>query len=177
MTVHGTTTSSNATPTPLRRLALAGFQAACEALYPDNDFGAPSWQTTDMVARAALLWDALPPQSRLMLEALYAVLELGGGALAPRLGRLSAMPIARRYDLFERIRKSRVWPLRFVAEAVKSSSTMVYMSHPDAERYVGVASLCLSPALLDVPKKSPFTNLLNAPMPAAVRERTVAEAL
>lgn len=160
---HATATPSGARETPLRKLALAGFQAVCEALYPDNDFGAPTWRTTDMVARAALLWDALPPQSRLTLEALYAGLELGGAALVPWVGRLSALPVERRYKMFERMRKTRVWPLRFVAEAVKSSSTMVYLSHPLAMQHIGAASECLRPAAPEVATKGPFTDLLNAP--------------
>ncbi len=179
MKAHGTATLSGARETPLRRLALAGFQAVCEALYPDNEFGAPSWRTTDMVARAATHWDALPPQSRLTLEALYAGLELGGSALAPWVGRLSSLPVARRFKMLERMRKSRVWPLRFVAEAVKSSSTMIYLSHPAAMQHIGVpmgspsgllpeASECLRPAVSEVARKGPFTELLNAPAaPAA----------
>lgn len=126
----------------LRKLALQGFQAVCEALYPDNDFGAPSWRDADMVTRAAVLWDALPPPQRLMLEGLYAGLELGGAALAPRLGPLSKLSIDTRFRLFDRLRKSHVWPLRFVAEAVKSSSTMVYMSHPGVLAYVGAKPPC-----------------------------------
>lgn|GEM_PF-2291547 len=164
MKAHRTSTSSNARATPLRKLALAGFQAVCEAFYPDNDFGAPSWRTTEMMTRVVTLWDALPPQSRLTLEALYAGLELGGAALMPWVGRLSGMSIDKRYKLFERMRKSRAWPLRFVAEAVKSSSTMVYISHPAAARYIGVPDVCLT-TTLEVPKPSRFSDLLNAPLP------------
>lgn len=176
MTAHGTTTSSNARVTPLRKLALAGFQAVCEAFYPDNDFGAPSWRTTEMVTRVVTLWDALPPQSRLTLEALYAGLELGGSALLPRIGRLSGMSIEKRYKLFERMRTSRAWPLRFVAEAVKSSSTMVYISHPIAARYIGVPDVCLS-ASLETPKPSPFSGLLNAPVPERTEPARVVEVM
>ena len=178
MKAHGTATLSGARETPLRRLALAGFQAVCEALYPDNEFGAPSWKTTDMVARAATHWDALPPQSRLTLEALYAGLELGGSALAPWVGRLSSLPVARRFKMLERMRKSRVWPLRFVAEAVKSSSTMIYLSHPAAMQHIGAARECLRPAVSEVARKGPFTELLNAPAtPPADGALRIVEAL
>ena len=137
-------TSVHERATPLRRLALAGFQAVCEALYPDNTIGAPSWRDTEMVARVAKLWDALPPESRYLLEALYA-------GLAPA----ARMPVARRFRMFDGMRKSKVWPLRFVAEAVKSSSTMVYMSHPLAMAYIGAAQECLVPA-----RKSAFSHLI-----------------
>ena len=126
----------------LRKLALQGFQAVCEAFYPDNDFGAPSWRDADMVARAAVHWEALPPQQRLMLEGLYAGLELGGAALAPGLGPLSKLSIDARFRMFERMRKSRLWPLRFITEAVKSSSTMIYMSHPVVLAYIGAQRAC-----------------------------------
>lgn len=132
---------------PLRRLALTGFAAVCEALYPDNELGAPSWRDTEMVARVAKLWDALPPESRYLLEALYA-------GLAP----VARMPVGQRFRMFDSMRKSKVWPLRFMAEAVKSSSTMVYMSHPLAAAYVGVPAECLAP-----PRKSAFSHLITAP--------------
>ncbi len=167
-----TTTPPSATnlarDTRLRRLALSGFQAACEALYPENDFGAPSWRDTDMVARAAELWDELPPESRLTLELLYATLELGGAALVPSLGPLSSIPVAARYRMLDRCRRSRIWPLRFIAEAVKSSSTMVYMSHPTVMQYIGVSKACGHPAdrHLDLPVRSNAFSGLIAPQPS-----------
>lgn len=138
-------TSVRERTTPLRRLALAGFEAVCEALYPDNEHGAPSWRDTEMVPRVAKLWDALPPESRYLLEALYA-------GLAP----VARMSVGQRFRMFDRMRKSKVWPLRFMAEAVKSSSTMVYMSHPLATAYVGVPQECLAPA-----RKSAFSDLIS----------------
>lgn len=151
-------------PNLLRKLALSGFAAACEALFPDNDFGAPSWKDTDMVARAAQLWDELPPYSRLTLEALYAGLELGGAALVPGLGMLSGISTDKRFKMFDRMRRSRVWPLRFVAEAVKSSSTMVYLSHPLTLGYIGDQRNCLTSAqaLASPRAPSPFTELISS---------------
>jgi len=149
----------------LRKLALSGFAAACEALFPDNDVGAPTWRDTDMVARAAQLWDELPPYSRLTLEGLYAALELGGAALVPRIGALSGIPVEARFAMLDRMRRSRLWPLRFVAEAVKSSTTMVYLSHPLALRYIGAErSSCDAPAA--VTRNSPFGDLMT-PAPAS----------
>lgn len=147
--------------TLLRKLALSGFAAACEALFPENDLGAPSWRDTDMVARAAQLWDELPPSSRLTLEGLYAALELGGAAFVPRLGALSGIPVEARFQMLDRMRRSRIWPLRFVAEAVKSSTTMVYLSHPLALRYIGAERSCDAPAAAT--RAGPFRDLVGAP--------------
>lgn len=174
MSKDGTATlPSSARETPLRHLALAGFEAVCEALYPDNDFGAPSWREADMVRRAAHHWDQIPPEARLTLEVLYAAVELTGAALAPLAGvfhlrwslspRLSSMPVEQRFKMFDRMLKSRVWPLRFVVDALKSSSTMVYMSHPAAMRYIGAPGTCLVPNAVSAPRTSAFSDLLNAP--------------
>jgi hypothetical protein len=130
----------------LRRVALAGFGATAEALYPDNAIGAPSWRDAEMVARASQLWEELPPLSRLLLEGLYAGLEVGGAALVPGVGPLSRQSVARRYAMFARLKRSRLFPLRFLAEAVKSSSTMIYMSHPAVIRYLGISKACGHPA-------------------------------
>lgn len=145
----------------LRRTALAGFQAVCEAFYPDNDLGAPSWRDADMVARAARHWDALPPGSRYLVETLFASMQLGGAALAPGLGPLSRVPVEKRAAMFSAWKKSRVWPLRFAAEALKSATTMLYMSHPAVMRHVGITKACGDEALHGVPvRKGAFDQLL-----------------
>lgn len=144
----------------LRRTALTGFQAVCEALYPDNNLGAPSWRDAEMVDRAAILWDELPPESALLLQTLYASLELGGALLAPSLGPLSKLPIDRRLTLLKRW-KAGLFPFRFLAEAIKSSSTMVYMSHPAVSAYIGESRACGSTALHGRPvKENAFAGLL-----------------
>lgn len=144
----------------LRRTALSGFQAVCEALYPDNDLGAPSWRDTDMVERAAALWDELPPESAALLQGLYAGLELGGSLLAPALGPFSKLPVERRLALLKRW-KAGFFPFRFFAEALKSSSTMVYMSHPKVAAYIGVTKACGSTAVHGQPvKANAFSDLL-----------------
>ena len=129
-----------------RSLALSGFGAVAEALYPENDLGAPSWQEADMVHRAGALWDAMPPGARHTMEALYVGLELGGAALLPRFGRLSRQPLARRTALFQRLQKTPFFPARFVLEGAKSSSGMVYLSHPAVLRHLGVTKTTAHPA-------------------------------
>jgi hypothetical protein len=145
----------------LRQQALMGFQAVCEALYPDNDLGAPTWRDAEMVDRAATLWDELPPESALLLQALYASLELGGALLAPALGPLSKLPVAKRLALLKRL-KSGPFPLRFLAEAIKSSSTMVYVSHPRVTDYIGATKACGSVASHGQPTRpNAFAGLLD----------------
>jgi len=145
----------------LRRTALAGFQAVCEALYPDNDLGAPSWRDAEMVRRADRLWTELPPESRALLMAMYSALELGGSLLAPSVGPLSKVPVAKRLAMLKRWKASPIWPLRFLAEAIKSSSTMVYMSHPLVSAYIGATKACGTTAAHGQPvKENAFAGLL-----------------
>lgn len=159
---------STAIPSPrssgrdlLRKTALDGLRAVCEALYPDNDLGAPSWRDVDMIERASALWDELPPQSRAMMIALYASIELGGSLLAPGFGRFSRLPVERRLATLRRWKDGRIWPLRFLAEALKSSSTMIYMSHPRVAEHIGATKACGSTASHGQPvKANAFSDLL-----------------
>ena len=152
----------------LRRTALTGFQAVCEALYPDNDLGAPSWRDAEMVERAATLWDELPPESAALLQGLYAGLELGGSLLAPALGPFSKLSADRRLALLKRW-KTGIFPLRLLAEALKSSSTMVYMSHPTVAAYIGVTKACGSTDSHGQPVKA---NAFSGLLPRAERQPT-----
>lgn len=144
----------------LRRTALKGFAGICEALYPDNDLGAPTWRDTEMEARAAQLWDDLPPPQRALLETLFAGFELGGAALGLAVGPFSRLPVERRLRTLQRMADG-PWPLRFLAEAIKSSTTMVYMSHPLALAYIGATRACGSEASHGMPvKPNAFAGLL-----------------
>lgn len=144
----------------LRRTALIGFQAVCEAIFPENDLGAPSWRDAEMIDRADRLWDELPPESALLLQSLYAGLELGGSLLAPALGPLSRLPVERRLAMLKRW-KAGIFPMRFLAEAIKSSATMVYMSHPKVSAYIGATKACGSAASHGQPmKENAFAGLL-----------------
>jgi hypothetical protein len=146
---------------PLRATALRGLAAVCEASFPENDLGAPSWRDIDIVARAERHWDMLPPASRALLETLFAALEVGGAALAPGVGPLSKLPVERRIAMLTRWKTSRVWPLRFMAEAIKSATTMLYVSHPAVSRYIGESKACGSESFHRVPvKANAFRDLL-----------------
>lgn len=156
----------------LRRTALTGFQAVSEALFPDNDLGAPSWRDAEMVERANQLWDELPPESALLLQSLYAGLELGGSLLAPALGPLSKLPVERRLAMLKRW-KAGLFPMRFLAEAIKSSATMVYMSHPKVSAYIGATKACGTEASHGMPtRENAFAGLLPRAEKAAAHRRT-----
>jgi hypothetical protein len=148
----------------LRKTALRGFEAVCEAIFPENDLGAPSWRDIDIVNRADRYWDTLPPGSRALLETLFAALELGGAALAPAIGPLSKLPVDKRMQMLAGWKNSRVWPLRFVGEAIKSATTMLYVSHPLVSRYIGESKACGNEAVHGVPvKASAFKDLILKP--------------
>jgi hypothetical protein len=130
--------ANNAFEAALLRQALVGFAACAEALFPENDYGAPDWRATDMVARAEAWWQAMPPAARQMVVAMFAAIEVGGPVLAPGFRRFSRLPPEERRALVSRWRSSSLMPLRFLGDAVKSSMTMIYLSHPLAMAYIGV---------------------------------------
>lgn len=122
----------------LSRQALVGFAACAEALFPENDYGAPDWRATDMVARGETWWLTMPPAARKMVIAMFAAIEVGAPLLKPGFRRFSRLPPEERRALVTRWRSSALMPLRFLGDAVKSSMTMIYLSHPLAMAYIGV---------------------------------------
>ena len=128
------------------RRAIDGIRGACEALYPPNDLGAPTWEDTEMVARTLDWVDELPrPQARLVLL-LFVAVELLTPLLAPALGRFSRLSPERRVALVRRWRGMRFYPLRFIGDSLKSVTTMIYLSHPRALEWVGMFKHCDHPA-------------------------------
>lgn len=132
-------------PRALVRVAARGFAAAAEALYPENVLGAPDWRDTEMATRGARWIDALPPNPQRLIVLLFAALELGAPALAPGLRPLSRLPPARREAMIRRWRASPIAPLKFLGDAVKSATSMIYLSHPAALRHVGLHKTCAHP--------------------------------
>ncbi|MFO0750093.1 MAG: hypothetical protein U1F43_31145 [Myxococcota bacterium] len=140
-----------------RPIALSGFRACAEAIAPSNDLGAPDVDEADMVARADAWWRLLPPDSRRLLMLLYTGMELGAPLLLGSPRRLSRLPVERRLALFEGWRTSKLWPLRFVADAVKSPVVMMYLSHPRSLEWLG-ATTCEHPfpSRATLPQRPPF---------------------
>jgi hypothetical protein len=40
---------------------VSGIEGTAEVLYPENDFGAPDWRSTDMASRTLRYLEDLPP--------------------------------------------------------------------------------------------------------------------
>jgi hypothetical protein len=135
------------------RRALDGLEAVAEALYPQNDYGAPDFKATDLVRRTVEYMEILPRDKRRLLLALFALVELAAPLLVPGFSRFSRLSAPRREEAVRGFRRSRLLPLRLLGDALKATTTLMYMSHPLALSYVGAYSTCERP--LD-PMKLPF---------------------
>jgi hypothetical protein len=127
------------------RTAVDGLRATAEALYPVNDYGAPDWQTTEMVARTLEYWGELPPKQRLQLMALFVLIELGSTLFLFGFKRFSRHSVTRREQAVRRFRRSWLLPLRTLGDALKASTTVIYMSHSSVLAHIGMYSVCEHP--------------------------------
>lgn len=127
------------------RIAGDGLRATAEALYPVNDYGAPDWHTTEMVPRTFEYWGELPPRQRRQLMALFVLVELGATLFMFGFKRFSRHSVARRERAVRNFRKSWLLPLRTLGDAIKASTTVIYMSHPAVLVHIGMYSACEHP--------------------------------
>lgn len=127
------------------RLAIAGLTATSEATFPENDLGAPDWKSTAMVARTLAYFDELPPRQRRLLVLLFVFTELAAGLLSWRLSRFSRLPVRHRTWAIHGFRRSRWMALRVLGDALKATTTMMYMSHPLAIEWIGEYRVCERP--------------------------------
>jgi hypothetical protein len=126
----------------LLHFAEAGLSATAEALFPINELGAPDYRTTELVPRMLDYLRLLPARQRRLLLSLFAFVELAAPILLVGFGRFSRLSVGRRERAVRRFRNSS-WPLlRLVGDALKASTTMLYMSHPAALTYVGAYPGC-----------------------------------
>ncbi len=130
---------------PVRHLARRGFLACAEAVFPEGHGDRPDWRAAELDTRFDAWLDALPPETRRLMEAVFTTIELGGGLLGARPGPFSALSVRRRTDLINHWRASHFVPLRFLGDAIKSATAMLYMSHPTVLRHVGARSACDHP--------------------------------
>jgi hypothetical protein len=128
------------------RRANDGITATAEALFPENDFGAPDWKDTDLVKRMRAYLDVLPRPQRRLLLLLYVVVELVAPLFVPAFGRFSRMPAERRTEAIRGWRRARFILFRYLGDALKASMTMMYMSHPKVSAYIGEHKSCARPA-------------------------------
>ncbi len=116
--------------------------AAAQAIFPENDFGAPDWQSTELVSRLIDYIDQLPPPERRLLWALFVFVELAAIVLVFGFRRFSKLSVERRTQVIRRWRASRFLPFRVLGDALKASTTMIYMSHPSVIAYIEEYRVC-----------------------------------
>ncbi len=126
----------------LERLLVVGITATCEGLFPVNDLGAPDFRDAEMVERTRRYLRELPPAQRRLVSLLFMAVEF----LAPLLllvpRRFSRLTPGERALAVRRFRLSRFFPVRVLGDALKASTTMIYMSHPRVVAYVGEHRAC-----------------------------------
>jgi hypothetical protein len=128
-----------------RRQLVNGITAASEGLFPRNSFGAPDFEQTRMVERTLEYLAELPPAQRRMVSLLFIVVELLAPLLLLRPARFSKIPHAHRAHAVRCWRRSRFFLLRVLGDALKASTTMMYMSHPLVVAYIGEHRACEHP--------------------------------
>jgi hypothetical protein len=119
-----------------------GIVALSEVTFPENELGAPDWKSTDMVRRTLEYLDELPPKQRRLLTLLFVFVELGALFLVLGFRRFSRIPRTRRAEIIRGWRHSRLLPLRVLGDAIKATTTMMYMSHPSVIAYIGEYRVC-----------------------------------
>ncbi len=127
------------------RRMLDGLTATAEALFPENDFGAPDHLSTDLVARTLDYLDELPPPQRRLLWMLFFAVELLTPflLLVPR--RFSRLAPSERARAVQGWRRSGYFVLRVLGDALKASTTMMYMSHPSVVAHIEAVKSCERP--------------------------------
>jgi hypothetical protein len=123
----------------------AGIVGASEALFPENDLGAPDWREVEMLPRTRRWLAALPAKQRLLVELLFVAVEWSAPLLGPAPGRFSKIAPARREAIVRRWRASRIYPLKLLGDALKATTSMIYLSHPAALKYIGMYKPCENP--------------------------------
>ena len=125
---------------------VSGIEGTAEVLYPENDFGAPDWRSTDMASRTLLYLEDLPPHRTQLVGALFVAADV---MLPLSLGErpgLKRVPLARRREAFERWYKEPFSPMGQFVGALKATLAMTYFGHPSVVRYIGQVTHCDRPS-------------------------------
>ncbi len=125
------------------RRAIDGIRSASEAIFPENDLGAPSWSEASMVDRTLEWMEELEDRPRRLVTLMFIAVELGSILLIGR--RFSRAPIERREALVRGWRASRFFPLQILGESLKGALSMIYLSHPGVLSYMGCFAVCPHP--------------------------------
>lgn len=121
---------------------LAGLSATAEGLFPENSIGAPDWKSTELPKRALSYLNELPPPQRRLLWVLFFAIELLAVVLLPGFSRFSRHSPLRRAQAVRRWRRSSLFLLRVLGDALKASTTMMYMSHPLVLAHIEETKTC-----------------------------------
>ena len=112
--------------------------ATAEVFFPENESGAPDYKKTDLVENCWQWMKKMPFEQRIMIYALYICTEFAFPLLIPALGRLSNLSIQKRERLMHRLMKSKIGPLKFLADTLKTIQNMIFLCHPSAIEYCGI---------------------------------------
>ena len=124
-------------PTLLMRPAISGLTAVAEAFFPPNAYGAPDWREAEVVPRTLAYLDELPPMPRRLIIAMFTAVELTAPVMVGCRSRFSRLPVERRTEAIREMRASTLAPRRLLADALKATMTMMYVSHPKVMAYIG----------------------------------------
>jgi len=127
------------------RLTRSGIAGVSEVMFPENTFGAPDWQTTQMVERTIDYLGELPPKMRRLVMLLFIAVELGAPFLGVGLGRFSRIGAERRLKVLLSWRNSRIVVFKLLADALKAQLCMMFLSHRDVQMYIEVWKACDRP--------------------------------
>jgi hypothetical protein len=118
------------------RLTAAGIRGTSEAVFPSG-FDAPDWQDARMEERTLRYIHELPPANAALIRFMFISIEFVLFLLMPSFLPFSRNSIARRQKVLYRWKKSSLYPIRMVADGLKATLHMVYLSHPDVSAYIG----------------------------------------
>ncbi len=145
--------------------ALPSIAALSEAIFPENEFGAPDWKSTQMLDRTVEYLHELPPPQRRLLLLLFLFVEFASIFLVFGFRRFSKLSATRRTAVIRGWRRSTFFPFRVLGDAVKATTTMMYMSHPSVVEHIGEYRVCdwpSDPAKIAV-KDDALTKMLETP--------------
>lgn len=128
--------------------ARRAIKSASEALFPKNDLGAPDFETTELAPRIEGYIAQLPPPQQRLIWLLFIFYELGAPLLAWKLSRFSRLSVEQRLEVVQRFRRSTVYPIRMMGDALKGVMTMIYMAHPLVDAYLGIEARTIPQAQL-----------------------------
>ncbi len=124
---------------------MSGIAGTAEVLYPVNDFGAPDWQSTEVVSRTLRYVEDLPPHRSQLLGALFVAADVLLPVVLGQRPGLARVPVAVRREAFARWFKEPYSPMGQLATALKATLAMTYFGHPSVMRHIGMVTHCDRP--------------------------------